>query len=284
MRASDLVIDRAHLTSKEYATDEGLEVRIRTHELYTRPKMDFPTWVLDQVPWRGDETVLDLGCGSGLYFEAILARLKRGGRLLGADLSMGMLQDVRSGQLLALVDLINTDAMHLPLPENSCDLLLANHMLYHVPQIEQAASEMRRVLRPGGFLLATTNARHSMRGFIDVLETAALALGYPMEIPVSPVMERFNLENGCALLGPVFPGVQVHRIESALVFPSTDPAIAYLDSMRHTYSSLLPDGLNWDDLLRQVRQNIQAIMEETGNFRVSKATGFLRAHRSGRIG
>lgn len=281
MSRSDLATDRVHLISKEYATDEGLKVRIRTHELYSSPSIDFPAWVLDHVPWRGDETVLDLGCGSGLYFDAVLARLVRGGRLLGSDLSMGMLREGRSGKARSPVHLINSDAMHLPLPEGSCDLLLANHMLYHVPEIEDAACEMRRVLRPGGFLLAATNARDSMRGFVDALGSAALVLGHRLGITTSPIIERFNLENGCALLGPVFPEVQAHRLDSALVFTAAEPAIAYLHSTRHTYGALLPDGLKWKELLDQVRRDFQSVIDETGSLCVSKTVGLLLAQREG---
>jgi SAM-dependent methyltransferase len=275
----DLATDREHLTTQMYADDEPLEVRIRTHERYTRPEMDFPAWVLDRVPWRGVEMVLDIGCGSGLYVEPVSARLTRGGRLLCGDLSFGMLRDAAEKATLAPVSLFNGDAMHLPLPDGSCDLVLANHMLYHVPHIERAVAEAYRVLRPGGHLVATTNARDSMRGFVDLVETASLALGHELYIPDPPVTMRFNLENGRAFIEPFFPGVEMHRFQAALIFPAFEPVVAYINSMRHTVGRLLPEGLVWEQVLREVGQQVAAALHRQGEYRVPKTTGVFVAEK-----
>jgi ubiquinone/menaquinone biosynthesis C-methylase UbiE len=50
------------------------------------------------------------------------------------------------------------DIQELPLADGSVDAALAMHMLYHVPDIALAARELRRVVRPGGVLMASTNA------------------------------------------------------------------------------------------------------------------------------
>ncbi len=274
---SDLVTDREHLTTQMYADDEPLEVRIRTHELYTRPEMDFAAWVLDHVPWRGDETVLDIGCGSGLYFEPVGVRLTRGGRMLCGDLSLGMLRDASAKVAQGPVSLFNGDAMYLPVPSCSCDVVLANHMLAHVPQIEWAVAEAHRVLRSGGHLVATTNARDSMRGFFDLIEAASLALGHRVEIPDIPVITRFSLENGRPFIEPLFPSVEMHQFQAALVFPAIEPVVAYINSMRHTVSRLLPDGLAWEQVLREVGQQVASVIHQQGEYRVPKTTGVFVA-------
>jgi len=56
------------------------------------------------------------------------------------------------------VFLIAGDAQWLPFADASFDCILAMHMLYHVPDRDLAIAEMRRVLRPGGVLLALTNS------------------------------------------------------------------------------------------------------------------------------
>ena len=66
-----------------YATGEPLVVRQQTHARYTEPRISFIDWVLDQVPWRSDETVLDIGCGSGAYVTPLSQRLGDAGRLMG---------------------------------------------------------------------------------------------------------------------------------------------------------------------------------------------------------
>src|SRR5579871_892322 len=81
--------DRNVLTKKAYANDEMLAIRQRTHDLYSMPKLDYSSWVLDRIEWRGDELVLDIGTGPGTYFDPLLPRIPHG-RLIAGDLSMGM--------------------------------------------------------------------------------------------------------------------------------------------------------------------------------------------------
>ena len=275
----DLFTDREHLTLQMYATEEPLAVRIRTHELYTQPKVDFHGWVLDHVSWRGDERVLDIGCGSGAYVEPVCRRLTQGGRLLAGDISWGMLRDVASKSLPVCAVLLNGDAMRLPLPDSCCDVVLANHMLYHIPQIEQAVAEVHRVLRPGGHFVAATNARDAMQAFITEVEEACHALGYPAEIPPSPARLRFTLENGWDFLRPCLPNVEQDAFESVLLFSEAAPPVAYINSLRHIYGPQLPEGLAWETLIGQVERQIRSKVAARGEYRVAKTTGVFVATR-----
>jgi 2-polyprenyl-3-methyl-5-hydroxy-6-metoxy-1,4-benzoquinol methylase len=57
------------------------------------------------------------------------------------------------------------------------DVILANHMLYHVPNQPAAVAEFARVLRPGGYLLASTNSIHNLYQYHQLRVDALLALG-----------------------------------------------------------------------------------------------------------
>lgn len=60
----------------------------------------------------------------------------------------------------------NLDAQRIPLPEHSFDLILVNHLLYHVPEKELAITELWRVLTPGGKLCSATNGfGHLVEGY-----------------------------------------------------------------------------------------------------------------------
>jgi SAM-dependent methyltransferase len=157
-------------------------------------------------------------------------------------------------------------------------VMLANHMLFHVPQIESAVAEIHRVLRPGGHLLAATNARDSMETFITEVAEACRGLGHSIDLPPSPAL-RFTLEDGQASLQPCFPDVERDIIESALVFSEAAPPVAYIDSMRHAVAPGLPDGLTWEALIEQVKRQIRARIAAQGEYRVAKTTGVFVATR-----
>jgi SAM-dependent methyltransferase len=273
----DVTTDQAHVVSQMYATEEPLAVRIRIHESYTQPKSDFHAWVLDHIPWRGDEKVLDIGCGSGAYIEPVCQRLPQGGRLLAGDLSWGMLRSVAAKSLPVRVSLLNADATQTPLPDGCCDVVLANHVLGHITQIEAAVAEIRRVLRPGGCLVAATNARDSMHVFITEVAEACWALDHPTEFTPSPIRLRFTLENGWAVLRPSFPTVRQETFKSELVFFEAAPPVAYINSLRHIYAPQLPEGLAWETLIKQVERQIRSQITAQGEYRVAKTTGVFIA-------
>ena len=279
-RANPSAPEPADLNAQMYAREEPLAVRVRTHKLYTQPQVDFQAWVLNHVPWRGDERVLDIGCGSGSYVEPVCERLRHGGCLLAGDVSWGMLRDLSAKSLPACAEPLNADVMRLPLAKACCDVVLVNHMLYHVPQIEVAVAEIHRVLRPGGRLVAATNAQDAMQTFIAEMEEAGRNLGHPFKIPSIPVRVRFTLGNGWDFLRPCFPDVERDVIENALVFSEAAPAIAYINTTRLIYEPPLPAGLDWETMMAQVEQQISAKVADEGEYRVLKTAGVFTATKA----
>ena len=68
----------------------------------------------------------------------------------------------------------NLDAQRIPLPEHSFDLILVNHLLYHVPEKELAITETRWVLKPGGKLCSATKGfGHLVKGYSTAPEGMA---------------------------------------------------------------------------------------------------------------
>jgi ubiquinone/menaquinone biosynthesis C-methylase UbiE len=257
--------DEIAYVMRQYASDDNLAVRIRTHKLYTEPKYDFIDWVLGHVPWQGDETVLDVGCGSGGYVAATRSRVRR---YVAGDYSFGML----AGLAFDGLHRVNLNAERLPYASNSAEIILANHMIYHVMDRPAAVREFHRVLKPGGTLLAATNAASSMAEFNTLLRSAAEKLGAkPMQIANSTM--TFTLENGAALLNTVFTNVEVDIMDAAFVFPTAQPVVDYLATTKERHVPRLPRSKTWNDLAQVLTELVQAEIDAQGEFRVSKKTG-----------
>jgi ubiquinone/menaquinone biosynthesis C-methylase UbiE len=135
------------------------------------PVVDLP-WALDCHPWRGDETVLDLGTGTGQYLAPLRKRIPNG-RIIAGDLAPGMLRDLAARGVPGDAMLLNADAEALPLADGSCEAVLASYVMFFVPDIPRAVAEMSRVLRPGGVLLAATMAAVYMAELQTARRTAA---------------------------------------------------------------------------------------------------------------
>jgi ubiquinone/menaquinone biosynthesis C-methylase UbiE len=194
--------------------------------------------VLELAGLTGRETVTEIGCGNGPYL-ARLARRGHAGRLLGMDLSPGMLAITRAAVPQAAVTV--GDAQRLPLADGAADVTLAPHMLYHVPDRAAAAAEFRRITRRGGRALVTLNGADHVAEFRDLTARAARALGLPDSV-IRAEYEAFlsmTLDAGQQLLREVFETVERHDFIGQLVLPEPEPVSRYIASMRSTQT--MPD-------------------------------------------
>ncbi|HVJ14032.1 MAG TPA: class I SAM-dependent methyltransferase [Polyangiaceae bacterium] len=109
--------------------------------------------------------VLEVGCGTGLVLRRIKLFAKSA---KGVDLSPGMLEKARERGL----DVIEGSATALPFPDRSFDVTCSFKVLAHIPDIQRALSEMVRVTRPGGTVLAEFYNPYSLRGLVKRLGPA----------------------------------------------------------------------------------------------------------------
>ncbi len=277
--------DRERLIRRAYASDDKLSVRQRTHELYTVPDIDFTAWVLNCIQWRGDEWVLDLGAGPGLYFAPVKARIPHGRHFAG-DLSLGMVRRQREHEAAEGSRLAVMDGQAIPFADDTFDVVLANHMLYHVPDLDRAAAEIKRVLKPEGVLVAATNSIYNMPELSTLLRRALLVLTDFEYVEDTPLVStstayRFSLENGSVILARQFFAVARYDLPSALVFPEAEPVIAYLDSMRDLREDYLPEGITWEQFIEVMRQQVERLLAHSGQLIVRKLSGVLVATEAG---
>jgi SAM-dependent methyltransferase len=113
--------------------------------------LDHETWIRPAFAQLGDVSslsVLDFGCGHGMA-AVVLAR--RGARVTALDLSFGYLDEARRRALAnqTAITLVQADGERLPFAEASFDLVWGNAVLHHL-DLFKAATELRRVLKPGG--------------------------------------------------------------------------------------------------------------------------------------
>lgn len=270
--------DRENLMKRAYADERHLEVRVRTHELYTVPKIDFHNWVLDQHKfWRGDEWVLDIGCGQGDYFNGVLEHIPDGW-YIAADLSIGMVRRARQHTNASQVEFVVQDAQALTFPDNSFDIVLANHMLYHVPDLNRALAEIHRVLRPDGMLMTAVNSQFTMYEFKTLSRRALTLLGHTVPEENETISkDGFTLENASSKLSHHFRGVVRYEVPSSLVFHDAKPVIDYIDSMRSLEESSLPQGITWEDYMTVMASQIERLIGHFGELIVNKLSGVILA-------
>jgi len=275
MFAPGLMQDSARL-AEQYRNDEHLRVRVETHEKYTvGPRLE-PA-VDAALNLAGSESLLDVGTGPG-GFPGRLAAAGHRGRLVGMDMSSGMVERARADY--PKIEFVVGDAQRLPFHDRSFDVVTARHMLYHVPDISLALREIHRVLCVGGRFLAVTNAAAYMQEYRDAIREAAQAAGGGIagelgELMGTPISSAFNEVNGEEFIRQTFSNVHVQVYESALVFDEVAPVIRYFDSAR-TMNGVAEEqwGRISSALAKVVAKNLAR-----GPWRISKRVALLSAQR-----
>jgi ubiquinone/menaquinone biosynthesis C-methylase UbiE len=241
--------------AEQYSDASKLRIRQETHRLYTEPRVSFLEWVTERMDIVPGMTIVDVGCGRGIYHPLFR---KRGARVIGIDRSIGMLQESGDDGLPVV-----GDAQALPLPDAVCDRAACNHVLYHVPDQTLAMHELRRIVRPGGRVVMATNGARNNERMYEVARLAASDLGRTDTLPrTSP----FRLED-VERVRAVFPDVRVEIFESAFRFPEAEPALRYWRSMRDD-----------PDLEDAMRIRIDEIIRAEGSFRVPLVAGCFVAN------
>ena len=255
---TDPLADRERLRFGAYADDAKLAVRQAIYRYLERPWPSTDGRVLGAISLRGDETVVDVGCGNGNDVRD-LRRAGFGGTIVGADLSVGMLATVAP----LGVPVVNADAGALPLRDGAADVALAMHMLYHCPDIAATVRELRRVVRPGGVLVVSTNSSVHLQELREHW-TAALSevTGAAVE-PWRSAASRFTLEDAPRVLGAAFDEVEVQRTDNAIVVPDVDPLVDYVASTRELSGFHVDDDV-WSSALEQLERRLSRVLPLRG--------------------
>ena len=133
-----------------------------TYERVAAPIVALGHEVLDRLELRGDETVLDAGCGTGQVSEALVQRLPRG-RLIAVDGSPAMARLARA-RLGDRADVRVCDLVELDLGAERVDAVLSTATFHWIADHDQLFARLRTALRDGGRLVAQCGGEGNIAG------------------------------------------------------------------------------------------------------------------------
>ncbi len=259
--------DQNYLTTEQYKDASNLDARLEIHRRFSTNSYGWFNWVFDtlnQLPKEAN--VLELGTGSGALWAAIADKIPAQWIITLSDLSQGMLDAawrnlVVTGRNFKFEQI---DAQSIPYKDETFDIVIANHMLYHVLDRAKALSEIKRVLKKGGHLIATTGGEAHLKEMTDWLRRVVNDKNF------SPFALPFTLENGAKQLEQFFPSVAVLRYEDSLLVTEVEPLIAYLRS------STRASEVSGDELAK-VKTDLEKELKLNGKIFISKDSGLFKA-------
>ena len=245
---------------KQYATDKNLSTRINLHEKYSVNKQGFGVWIASHYAFQLGMRILELGCGNGSMWPEIISSLPSACELILSDFSQGMLDAARArvGEHDGL-SYQTINIMEIPYETGSMDMVIANMMLYHVPDIDKALAEVRRVLKPGGVFYCATYGENSIMTWLNNVFS-----GFDIDIHMNTA---FTLQNGGEMLECHFENVYRDDYPDAFEITNTDDLVNYALSMTSMANlSELPRETVYQVLEGQNKDGVIHIPKEYGMF------------------
>jgi trans-aconitate methyltransferase len=217
---------------------------------------------------KADETIVDLGCGTGQLTARIA---ETGAKVLGLDASPEMIEQARRNHPALTFELADATRFHLPAP---CDAVFSNAALHWVKPPEAAVVRIEAALRPGGRFVAEFGGHGNVRQIVVAARAAVAAvLGYdpgdvsPWYFPgvgeYAALLERHSLEVRFAALfdrpTPLKEGERgmVHWLRMFgqpcfALLPQPDRERAMADTVERLKGALWRDG-RWTADYRRIR-------------------------------
>lgn len=259
--------DKSYLSTDQYRDSSNLDARAELHRRYSTNSTGWFNWVQKHMQLETGMRILECGCGPGWQWRGTLGSVPPDCTITLTDLSDGMVAEAEA----ALSDtghdfrFQTADITQLPFDNDHFDLVVANHMLYHVPDRPRAVAEVRRVLGANGRFICATNGDNHMR---EMREMRAHLLPDQdwtrMALP-------FTLENGAEQLTTQFSAVARVDFEDSLVVTEVGPLIDYMLSESGARTAVDPATL------ARLQTELQATIERDGAITITKASGLFVA-------
>ncbi len=209
----------------QYATSKSLDTRISFHHTYSTNKTGFGPWLMSNYEIKEGMKVLELGTGTGdmwIGHDDIIAKCDR---LVLSDFSEAMLEAAEKNiGKRKNVEYRQIDVQNIPFEDDSFDAVIANMMLYHVPDLSRAVKEIGRVLKDDGVFYSATYGEHN---FNDVIAEWFGLVGENYD-----PNHLFTLQNGGEALKKVFAEVEIRYYKDSLRVTDINDLADYLQSLK----------------------------------------------------
>lgn len=257
-------------------TTKDLLKRIDIHTKYGSRNID--QWMLDILPLKAGQKILDVGCGAGKQCLSFFDHLNGTADILGVDvnqelLGQAKLENERRGANIKFMEMdFNRE---FTLPDNTFDLISCCFAIYYADDSHFTIREMHRVLKPGGALFTSGPMPDNKRVFYDIIREAT-----QKTIPPMPGSSRYASEIYTSVKN-TFASTDLHVFENHLTFETVEPFIEYtrasLSEDRRLWKSFFLDKEDFNRIMSQIEETATRRIEKDGKLVMTKVVGGILA-------
>ncbi|RHW55146.1 methyltransferase domain-containing protein [Clostridium botulinum] len=289
--------------TQQYENASNLRARIAIHELFSTNKEGWMPWFFKELKQelsrlssncqnynekinneniselsnldlkQSNIKILELGCGDASLWNKNFNHIPSNWDITLTDFSEGMLKDAKKNlrEKRSRFNFKIVNAENIPFEEESFNVVIANHMLYHVPNINKALKEINRVLKSEGILFASTVGKNHMKEIREIISTFDI---YNLTSESWEITDSFQLENGLKIVSEYFNMVELKRYKDNLKV--TDPVyiLDYIFSMPGNNKVNLSSKY-----LKKIYDYLEDNIKEKENIYITKDTGYFKGKK-----
>lgn len=217
-------------------------------------------WIISNYEINDGMKVLELDCGTGDIWKKQDALILKCSRLVLSDFSDAMVDETQNNlKEYKNIEYKVVDIQNIPFDNDSFDVIIANMMLYHVPDLSKGLKEVRRVLKNGGKFYCATYGEH---GIIKYLSQILSKYGVK-----DSVNKNFTLQNGNKILTEIFDNVKRLYYQDSLQVTDVDDMVDYIYSLSGmTTLNQVPKDSVRKVLIENMSDGILNVPKEYGMF------------------
>lgn len=219
---------------EQYRNATNIDIRMRLHDKYSTNPLSWFRWLFSFYKIEETSQVLEIGCGNGQLWKDNQEYIK--GHIVLSDVSQGMVHDAKENLNDMSCMLYQCfDCLHIPYPDESFDVVIANHVLFYLKDLSKALSEIQRVLKPNGYLYCSTYGSQHMKEITDLVKE------YNPKIVLSnrQLYDVFGLDNGLDILKKYFSKVEKKCYDDHLEVDNMDDIANYILSCHGNQSEYI---------------------------------------------
>ncbi|WP_041139881.1 MerR family transcriptional regulator [Beduini massiliensis] len=218
-----------HHYKQQFLDTSPLDIRIRFHERYNTIKPEWFLWLFEQYQFNAHDCVLEVACGQGTLW-------RKNQKMIPPDISI-TLTDLSDKMIASCMDLLSfpqikevktADVHHLPFPDNTFNIVIANHLFMYFNDLDHVLKEIARVLKPNGRLYASTISQyHNLE-----LESLLKQFNARANMGQKQLTDQFSLENGEEKLSYYFKNIRQTKRQIPYLIDDPEMLSQYIYSTR----------------------------------------------------
>ena len=220
---------------EQYKNSTNINIRIKLHEKYSINPIHWFEWMFSQYHLDNGMKVLEIGCGNGELWQRNQKNIPNI-QLTLTDISQGMLDDAKNRlKDIKDIDYQCFDCHQIPYDNQTFDIVISNHVLFYVQDIEQVLKEINRVLKNDGIFYCSTYGKKHMKEITDLIKE------FNPKITLSNIKlyDVFGLENGKIILEPYFKKIETLIHDDYLLVNDVNDIINYILSCHGNQSEFI---------------------------------------------